>query len=371
MALAPQIEILIIASLVAVTCVIPGVFLVLRKMSLMSDAISHSVLLGIVVAFFVVESLHSPLLIMGAAMAGILTVTLTELIIKTRRVKEDAAIGLVFPVLFALAVILITKFAENVHLDTDAVLLGEIAFAPFNRITWNGMDLGPEALWVMGAVFLVNALFVALFYKELKLATFDTALAASLGFSPAVIHYGLMTLVSITAVGAFDVVGSILVVAFIIAPPAAAYLLTHRLSTMMFLSAGIGIASSLAGYGMARALDVSIAGSMATMTGVFFLLSLFFAPKRGLISKMMLHNTQKLKFASHMLIVHLLDHEGTPEETKENRKSTVHHHLKWTHPFTEKIVRRSSRKGWVTHEKDRLFLTPLGRETARQVMVMG
>lgn len=369
MALPPQIEILIIASLVAVTCVIPGVFLVLRKMSLMSDAISHSVLLGIVIAFFLVESLHSPLLIVGAAMAGILTVTLTELIIKTRRVKEDAAIGLVFPALFALAVILITKFAENVHLDTDAVLLGEIAFAPFNRITWNGVDLGPEALWVMGAILIVNVLFILFFYKELKLATFDNALAASLGFSPALIHYGLMALVSITAVGAFDIVGSILVVAFIIAPPSAAYLLTNRLSAMIFLSGGIGIVSSLTGYGMARAFDVSIAGSMATMTGVFFLLSLFFAPKRGLVSKMMLHKKQKLRFASHMLIVHLLGHEGTPEEDKENRKTTIYHHLKWTHPFTEKIVRRSTQKGWITHEKDKLFLTPLGREKAKKVMV--
>ena len=170
------------------------------------------------------------------------------------------------------------------HLDVDAVLLGELAFAPFNRLEWHGYDLGPQTLWLMGAILLLNVLFIATFYKELKLSTFDTALAGALGFAPAAIHYAFMTLVSVTAVGAFDAVGSILVVALMIAPPAAAYLLTDRLPRMLGISAAIGALSAVSGYWLAYLLDASVAGSMATMTGVLFLLTLLLAPERGLLA---------------------------------------------------------------------------------------
>src|SRR3989344_2709845 len=161
MTLSPQIEIMIIASVVAVTCALPGVFLILRRMALMSDAISHSILLGIVIAFFAVRSLSSPLLIIGAAVMGVITVSLTEMLVNTRKVKEDAAIGLVFPALFSIAIILITKYASKVHIDTDAVLLGEIAFAPFKRLAIAGIDVGPQAMWVMGTILIINIAFIA------------------------------------------------------------------------------------------------------------------------------------------------------------------------------------------------------------------
>jgi manganese/zinc/iron transport system permease protein len=255
-----QIEIQLIASVVAVACALPGVFLVLRRMAMMSDAISHTVLLGIVIGFFITKDLTSPLLILGAAATGVLTVSLVEVMHRTRLVKEDAAIGLVFPMLFSLAVILISRYAGDVHLDSDAVLLGELAFAPFDRFVVLGYDLGPKALYVMGGILILNLLFIVLFYKELKLATFDVGLAAALGFSPGLIHYALMTLVSVTAVGAFDAVGSILVVALMIGPPAAAYLLTDRLPRLIGLSALIGVLSAGSGYWLAHALDASIAG---------------------------------------------------------------------------------------------------------------
>src|ERR687893_472204 len=145
----PEQEIQWIAAATAAACALPGVFLVLRRMSLMSDAISHAILLGIVLAFFVTENIASPLLVLAAALTGVLTVSLVEVLNRTRLVREDAAIGLVFPLLFSLAVILISLFAGSVHLDTDAVLLGELAFAPFERVEVAGLDLGPQALWVM------------------------------------------------------------------------------------------------------------------------------------------------------------------------------------------------------------------------------
>src|SRR5512134_2277386 len=296
-----QLEIQLIAAIVAVACALPGVFLVLRRMAMMSDAISHTVLLGIVVAFFITKSLESPLLLIGAALMGVITVSLVELLNRTRLVREDAAIGLAFPFIFSIAVILISRYAGDVHLDTDAVLLGELAFAPFNRLRLFGLDIGPEALYTTGGILLLNLIFIVLFYKELKLATFDPALAAALGFLPAVIHYVLMTLVSLTAVGAFDAVGSVLVVAFMIAPPAAAYLLTDRLSRMLLYSVLIGVFSAISGYWLAHALDASIAGSMAVMTGASFLAAYLFAPEQGLIARVRRRQGQRIEFALTML----------------------------------------------------------------------
>jgi manganese/zinc/iron transport system permease protein len=232
-----QIEIQLIAAVVAAACALPGVFLVLRRMAMLSDAISHTVLLGIVIAFFIAGSLESPLLIMGAAAMGVLTVSLVELLNRTKLVKEDAAIGLVFPALFSIAVILISRYARGVHLDVDAVLLGELAFAPFDRIQFLGLDM-PTSLAVMGGILLINILFIGFFYKELKIATFDPGLAATLGFSPVLIHYGLMSLVSITAVGAFDAVGSILVVALMIAPDVGVERVDRRLQRHQRLLVG-------------------------------------------------------------------------------------------------------------------------------------
>src|SRR5437762_3539381 len=160
-----QLEIMIIAILTSITCALPGVFLVLRGVAMMSDAISHAILLGIVIMFLWVKKLESPLLLVGAALAGILTVLCTEKIIKSNRLKSDAAIGLIFPLFFSVGVILVSQYARNVHLDIDMVLLGEIAFAPFNRLFISGIDCGPYALWIIGFSLSLNSLFVFYCYK--------------------------------------------------------------------------------------------------------------------------------------------------------------------------------------------------------------
>jgi manganese/zinc/iron transport system permease protein len=299
----------------------------------------------------------------------VVTVSLVELLHRTRLVREDAAIGLVFPLMFSIGVILISRFAGNVHLDIDAVLLGELAFAPFNRFYVLGYDLGPRALYVMGGILLLNILFILLLYKELKLATFDAGLAAALGFSPWLIHYGLMTLVSITAVGAFDAVGSILVVALMIAPPAAAYLLTDRLPRLIGLSALIGIASALSGYWLARALDASIAGAMATMAGVLFGLAFLVAPERGLIAIARRRTRQRWEFAQTMLAIHLLNHEGLPEADEECRVAHMHEHMRWEPAFASQVVKQAERRGTLVSQDGRLALTDQGREVARQAIV--
>ena len=365
----PQVEIQIVAVVVAAACALPGVFLVLRKMAMMSDAISHAILPGIVVAFFLTESLASPLLILAAAATGVLTVALVELIYRTRLVKEDTAIGLVFPALFSVGVLLIARYAGDVHLDTDAVLLGELAFVWLDRLVIAGVDVGPKALGVMGAVLLLNAAFIAIFFKELKLAAFDASLAAALGFLPGLLHYALMTLVSVTAVAAFDAVGAILVVALMVGPPAAAYLLTNRLGRMIGLSVAFGVASALGGYWLAYLLDASIAGAMATVVGLLFGATFLFAPERGWLALRRRQARQRWRFAQKMLAIHLLQHEGEPEEAEERRVEHLQEHLRWAPAFALRVVRMAQEGGLVRRDGDALYLTDAGRVLANEAVV--
>lgn len=364
----PELEILLVASVVAAACALPGVFLVLRRMAMMSDAISHTVLLGIVLAFFVVQQFGHPLLLIGAAAVGVLTVSLTEMLNRTRLVKEDAAMGLVFPALFSIAVILISVFARNVHLDLHVIFQGELAFTPFDRASFFGIDLGPRTFVVMSLILLLNLAFIALFYKELKLATFDPELAAALGFRPIVLHYGLMTLVSLTAVGAFDAVGSILVVALMIVPPVTAYLLTDKLEWMLGLSVLIGLLSAALGFALSSVLDSSIAGAMVTMAGVLFGLTFLFSPQRGMVALARRRMRQRWEFAQTMLAIHLLNHEGTPQATEESRLDHLSEGLRWEEPFAQQVVSYAERKGTVQAANGLLHLTDTGRSLARQAM---
>lgn len=364
-----QVEILAIAVVTAVACALPGAFLVLRRLAMVSDAISHSILPGIVLAYFLTRDLSSPWLVVGAAATGVLTVALVEALTRTRRLKEDAAMGLVFPALFSFGVLLITRHAGNVHLDVDAVLLGELAYAPFNRMELGGMDLGPRGLWLMGGMMLINLVAISLFFKELKLATFDAGLAGALGFAPVLLHYGLMSLVSLTAVGAFDTVGLILVVALMIGPPAAAYLLTDRLEVMLGLSALLGAVSAALGFALAVWLDGSIAGSMAVAVGLVFAAVFLAAPRHGLLAMLLRRRRQRWEFAQLMLAIHLWQHEGEPDEEDESRIDHLHgKHVGWTPSFTLRTVEMAVRRGFVTRAGERLSLTAEGREAAARAL---
>lgn len=243
----------------------------LRGIALISDAISHALVLGIVVMFLLTQQLYSPLLILGASAAGMLTVVLTEYSIQTRKIKEDAALGLIYPLLFSIGIILTSYYARNTHIDTDMVLLGELAFAPFDRLYYGSLDLGPQALWTMGTIMTCVLFACIALFKELTLATFDTTEAYLHGFKPDVLYYLLMALANITVVGAFNVVGSIVVVALIITPSATAFLYTRHLKDLLILSCCLSSLSALLGCFCAIWLDISIAGSIACCNGALFL----------------------------------------------------------------------------------------------------
>jgi len=363
-----QIEIQIIASVVAVACAIPGVFLVLRKMSMISDAISHSILPGIVLGFFAVQDLSSPLLVLTAALTGILTVVMVELINKTGLVKEDTAIGLVFPALFSLGVILIARNAGDIHLDVDAVLVGDLAFAPFDRFYYGNTDLGPKSLWVMGGILILTIILITAFLKELKISTFDSELAASLGFSPVIIHYSLMTITSVTTVGAFDAVGAILVVALMVVPAATAYLLTDNLKKMILLAAFFGVVSALSGYWLAHALDVSISGSMATMLGFMFLLAFVIAPERGLITVLIRQRQQKREYSLLTFLLHIKNHSKTRGNPEEVMVTHLTGHFNWQKNKAGIILELALKNNLIEVNDELVSLTDKGEAFTREAL---
>lgn len=358
-----QLEIQLIAIVVSVACSLVGSFLVLRKMSMTTDSITHTILLGIVLGFFIVHDLNSPILIVGAAAMGVITVWLTELLNKSRLVSEDSAIGIVFPLLFSIAVILISRYAGHVHLDIDSVMLGELAFAPFERLIVGGADIGPVALYVALAMLLANILFIVLFFKELKLVTFDPVLAAVLGFAPSLIHYALMFMVSLTAVGSFQSVGSILVVAFMIGPPATAYLMTNDVKRMLLYGALLGAFNAVAGFQISSVLDVSIAGSMAVVTGLTFLVVFIVQPQRGLLRTLYKKRLQKLEIDRMALIVHITHHADSPAERRELSLVSLHKHFQWDARHTRDVFSTLERDGLAVMKPNGVIhLTAKGEE---------
>jgi manganese/zinc/iron transport system permease protein len=426
---------LLISALVAVATALCGVFLVLRKLAMTADAISHSVLFGIVAAFLAMlalgqtPDLGAPLLLAGATAAGVGTVALTELIARSKLVKNDAALGLVFPFLFALAVILVTRYIPNVHLDTDSVMVGEIGVAWANanshcfancapvtitaddprakiarrcvNCTAEGISprdpramfeaycsncgtfsaaeawqrrlisappelvFIPRALVPLSSVALANLLFVLLFYKELKLASFDPDLAAAFGFKPALLSYSLLTLVSVTAVAAFDAVGAILVVAFFVIPAAAAYLLTERLWQMLAIAPALSVAASWLGYEVARSLDISISAAMVSLLFAFFMLIWLLSPRHGLFSALIRRERQRRLFAEQLLLGHLYNHQRTADAESESAQSTLHEHLNWTSVKTTRCLARLRAKGLVDFEAGQVRLTARGEALVR------
>lgn len=260
----------LVAVTTAIACALPGVFVVLRRNSMLVDAISHAVLPGIVVGYFFTHDLRSPVLIVGAALAGLVVVLGSEYLSATGLLAGDAPQGLVFPALFSLGVIMVTLNFANVHLDTHTVLVGDLNLAAFHQLEIGGAIIGPAYLYVMLAVLLVNALFLALTYRQLRITTFDPEFARSLGLRAGLLNTVFMFLVSVTVTAAFNGAGAILVIALVVAPAATAYLLTDRLPVMIVLTVLIAAAGALTGFWLAYAVDAATSAGMSVFYGLIF-----------------------------------------------------------------------------------------------------
>lgn len=254
----------------ALACALPGVLVVLRRNSMLVDAIGHAVLPGIVVGYLFTRDIDSPWLIIGAALSGLLVVLGSEWLTATGLVAGDAPQGLVFPALFSLGVIMVSARLSNVHLDEHAVLVGDLNLAAMQQLIVGNTSLGPSYLYVMLAVLALNAAFLALLYPQLKLTTFDAPFAASLGIPVRGLNVAFMFLVSITVTAAFNAAGAILAMALMVVPPATAWLLSRRLSVMIALTGLFAVLGAAIGFWVAYLLDAATSAAMAVCNGLLF-----------------------------------------------------------------------------------------------------
>jgi len=270
---------------VALACGLPGTFLVLRRMSLVGDAISHSVLPGIVIGFLFTGSLTSPWLLGGAALAGVGATLLIEQIHSRTRIKQDAAIGIAFTALFALGVLLLRLYASRVDLDPDCVLFGSLESAVLRERFVLGGLVVPKVFVMQAVVAAGTVLLVVFFFRVLMLTSFDAGLAASLGYRPVLAGRLLLVLVSVIVVAAFQAVGAILVIALLILPGATAYLCCVRLPAMLWLAAAHAFLSSFGGLLLAYHTNSNAAAAMVIMGGILFASAWLFGPADGVVLK--------------------------------------------------------------------------------------
>ena len=285
--------IVVTGALCAAACALPGTLLVLRKMSMMGDAISHTVLPGIAVAFLITHSRDPLPMFIGAMVIGVITALLVQWIRDLGKTDGGTAMGIVFTTLFAIGIILLRQSLDKVHLDADCVLYGIIEDAASDMLKIAGVSL-PRPAWINGGMFLTNLLLIGLFYKEFKISAFDPALATTLGINATLMHYLLMVMTAATAVAAFESVGSILVIAMLIVPPATAYLLTERFGIMILLSVALGVVAAMLGHLSAITVpgwfgfrDTVTSGMIAFASGIIFLVTWLLAPRHGMISKLL------------------------------------------------------------------------------------
>lgn len=261
------------ASLVAVPTSLLGVFLHLRRRSLIADAHAHLAVPGVTIAFLVTGSLSLPVLLIGAVVVGLGASWLIEYLSQRRGIRADAAIGIAFAPLFALGVILLSTAVHDAHIDTHCLLFGDVLGVP---------DRALQTLLVLGGVI---AAAVAFFWRWLAVSTLDPDYAATIGVPVRVVHYALMSAVAGTTMAAFEAVGTILVIAMIVVPAATAHLLTDRLTTMVAIAIGHGVTSAWLGMGLSVWLDCSTAGAMVVSGGSLYAMALLFAPRHGLVTR--------------------------------------------------------------------------------------
>ncbi len=360
-----MLEALFVLILAALNLAFLGNFIFLRQLALLGDAISHSILLGIVIAYFITPDLTSPWFFILALIAGLLTAALVEALQKLRFMSKDSAIGLVFPFFFSLAVLLISRFARQVHLDVDQVLTGEVLFTPLDRLSLFGYDL-PRAAWQLLAVALLNLLFILVAYRPLKLSTFDPTSARLAAFPLFLLNYLLIALLSINLLVAFEAVGSILTISFLVVPAACAYLSVRRLLPMMGLSLGFALINALIAFGLAVHFNLSISGMAAvSLFLIFLMVSLFM--RQGLFASCWRRYQQRKIFCRNSLLLHAWQHQDSDRAFEELGLKTLHQHLNWSPKQLDKQLRLLEAAGYLERKDSYYGLSVVGRRVAEDL----
>lgn len=263
--------VLLNAILVSLSCSLAGVFLVIRHRAMLSDAISHAVLPGLVLAFLISGSRATTPMLIGAFVFGLLCIIFIDILKKRLLVKDDAATGIVFTSFFALGIILISKYAGQTDLDQECVLHGEILFSGIRKSLLLGTPI-PNATLVSGVTLLAVLLCLRAFYGPLKIMSFQPDYAATMGFSIVLWNYVITGLVSAVTVISFESVGAILVIALMVVPAATAWIISKRLPELLWKTAVVAIAGSIIGVRVGFYFNVSIAGAIAMSLGGLFLM---------------------------------------------------------------------------------------------------
>ncbi|MCA9242737.1 MAG: metal ABC transporter permease [Phycisphaerales bacterium] len=364
-----------IGAISGVACALPGVFLLLRRMSMMGDAISHAVLPGLALAFLLTNTRDPYVMLTGAAIVGVLTAVFTQWIHSAGRVDEGASMGVVFTVLFALGLILIVQAANHVDLDPGCVLYGDIEAGPLETLRFAGLAL-PRSVWINGGVLVINAAIIFALYKEFRISTFDPTLSTTLGINATFMRYLLMTLVAITTVAAFETVGSILVIAMLIVPAATARMWSDRLGNTLLVAAAVAALSAPIGHWLALegpawfgypGVDTKTAGGIAIALGGLFALSVVFAPRHGVVSKALHRLRLSVRVAREDLLglLHRLGELGRPAEN-----AMVNRLMRATQvgPITLGLAMRSLRREGLVTGRGRVQLSQRGAEAARDIV---
>ena len=329
---AASFPVLLVAILAACNCALVGTFLVLRRMSLLGDAISHGVLPGLVIGFILSGSRDLAPMFLGALAAALGTALATGFLERKLRIDGDAAMGVVFTTLFALGVILIESFAAQVDLDPGCVLYGQVEYASLDRASFSILGWRPpRAALSLAAVLAIDAAVIAFLWKELLITSFDGELADSLGIGSTPVHLILMGMTALTTVASFEAVGSILVVAMLVVPAVIGTLLADRLLAVLVAAQGAAIVTAALGLWSAERLDTSVAGMMAVAAGALFAAAFLLAPKHGWLPRRVRRLSLAVRIVEEDLLGTLYrDHERSAGRVgEETAKSTPPWHPGW------------------------------------------
>lgn len=355
------------AACCSIACGTIGCFLVLRRMSLLGDAISHAILPGLAIAFILTGTREPLSMLAGALGAGVLTAVLASAVTRWGRVPEDASLGVVFSSFFAIGVILMTWAARQVDLDANCVLYGQLELVALDTVTVGGIAI-PRVMGLLLAVLVLNLTVIGMFYKELKIVCFDPALATAMGISAAIVHYGLMVLVAATSVASFEAVGSIMVVTMLVAPGAAAGLLTDRLRTMLVLSGVLALVAAVAGYLLAVVLDTSVAGMVSTVAGGLFVLSALLAPRHGIIGRAAIRAGLALRIAREDILALLYRRSEGLSDSVAGTADRLTDGAAGQRLLRAWAMRSLVRRGLVDGPRSSLRLTEPGRSEAARIV---
>ncbi len=375
--------IIVAGSLCAIAASLLGNFLVLRRLSLMGDAISHSVLPGIAAAFLFSGTRGSVVVLIGAASMGLLTVWLTELIRKYGKVEESAAIGVVFTSLFAVGLIMMVRAGDKIDLDPSCVLYGNLEMIILEKVATPFGEV-PQVVVTISVVCLLNALCIAVFFKQWQLSTFDPLLSQAQGISPTLFHYMLASLVAVTCIASFEAVGNILVVAMLVVPAATAFLLCKQLHAMILVSVVIGTASAITGHMLAISVPVAFgfksvnsAAMMAVASGIFLVIAVIASPKAGVLVRLIEQRTVARKIIGEDILALLYRHSERrmknnnipiPENRSVLTKRDIAVQLKITLQRLSSVTSELVRNGWVSMSQTSVALTDKGHRVAQNLI---